>query len=344
VQIRSEQLEAHLQKNLAGVYTIHGDEPLLALEAADAVRSAARAKGYAEREVLIAERGFDWSELRNATASLSLFGAAKLVELRIPGGKPGTQGAEAIAASVASPNPDTLLLVTLPRLDKAAQNSPWFLALAQAGPVVDVFPLERARLPEWIGARLARQQQRAPRELLDWLADRVEGNLLAAHQEVQKLALLAPPGELGEEVLVESVARVARYTPQDASIALLAGDTVRYLRVLEGLRGEGEALTFVLWVVSEDIRALARIRAGVEAGRPIEQLMRDNRVWGPRQAVFRAAARRFSADALQRATLACAKIDRAIKGAAKDDPWDEFIKLGLALRADPAKSRAARVS
>ena len=339
MQLRAEQLEAHLSKALASssvalapVYTIHGDEPLLALEAADAVRSAARSKDYAEREVLISERGFDWSELRQATASLSLFGGKKVVELRIPGGKPGVPGGEAIAACCVDPNPDTLLLVTLPRLDKATQSSAWFNALSAAGPVVDIYPIERTRLPEWIGARLARQKQRASRELLDYLADRVEGNLLAAHQEVQKLALLAPPGELSEEILLESVANVARYTPQDASNALLSGDTARYLRVLEGLRGEGEALTYVLWVVSEDIRALARIRSGLESGRPIEMLMRENRVWGPRQAVVRAATRRFARPALDAAVLHCARIDRAIKGASKDDPWDEFLKLGLELR------------
>jgi DNA polymerase-3 subunit delta len=178
--------------------------------------------------------------------------------------------------------------------------------------------------------------------MLDYLADRVEGNLLAAHQEVQKLALLAPHGELDEQIL-DSVAHVARYTPQDASLALLGGDTARYLRVLEGLRGEGEALTYVLWVVSEDVRALARIQEGVEAGRPLEMLMRENRVWGPRQATFRTATRRLSRAALERATLHCARIDRAIKGALKDDPWDEFIKLGLELRpAAAAPGRSAQ--
>jgi len=331
MQLRAEQLEAQLARSLAPVYTIHGDEPLLALEAADAVRRAARKAGYTEREVFFAERGFDWSELRHAGASRSLFGERKILELRIPGGKPGTQGAEAIAALCADPNPETLLLVSLPRLDRAAQNSGWFAALAAAGALVDVFRVERARLPAWIGERLARQGQRAGREALEFIADRVEGNLLAAFQEVQKLALLAPPGELALEDVREAVANVARYDASDASAALLGGDMARYARVIEGLRGEGEAPSYVLWAITEDLRALVRIRQGVAGGRPLEALMRENRVWGPRQALVRGALNRFAPEAIERSLLQAAVVDRAIKGVARREPWDEFLKLGLKL-------------
>ena len=329
--LRAEQLEAHLAKSLAACYTIHGDEPLLALEAADAVRAAARKAGYVEREVFFAERGFDWSELRHAGASLSLFGGKKIVELRIPGGKPGTQGAEAIRAFCADPNPDTLLLVSLPRLDRAAQNAGWFAALAAAGAVIDVYPVERARLPAWIGERLARQGQRAGREVLEFLADRVEGNLLAAFQEVQKLALLAPRGELGLQHVEQAVANVARYDAYGASAALLAGDMARYARVIDGLRGEGEAPTFVLWAIAEDLRALSRIQQGADSGRALDALLRENRVWGPRQALVKGALRRFAPAALARALGDAALIDRAIKGVARREPWDEFLKLGLKL-------------
>ena len=329
--LRAEQLQAQLAKSLAPLYVVHGDEPLLALEAADAVRAAARKAGYREREVFFAERGFDWSELLHAGASLSLFGDKKIVELRIPGGKPGTQGAEAIAAYCARAGGDILTLVSLPRLDRAAQSSAWFGALAAAGVVVDVFPVERARLPAWIGERLARQGQRAPREVVEFLADRVEGNLLAAFQEVQKLALLAPQGELALGDVREVVANVARYDAYDASAALLAGDTARYLRVIEGLRGEGEAPTFVLWAIAEDLRALERIQAGAAEGRPLDALLRENRVWGARQAPIKAAVRRISGAAVTRALAHAALIDRAIKGVARLDAWDEFLKLGLKL-------------
>ena len=303
--LRAEQLQAQLAKSLAPLYVVHGDEPLLALEAADAVRAAARKAGYGEREVFFAERGFDWSELLHAGASLSLFGDKKIVELRIPGGKPGTQGAEAIAAYCARAGGDILTLVSLPRLDRAAQSSAWFGALAAAGVVVDVFPVERARLPAWIGERLARQGQRAPREVVEFLSDRVEGNLLAAFQEVQKLALLAPEGELALGDVREVVANVARYDAYDASAALLAGDTARYVRVIEGLRGEGEAPTFVLWAIAEDLRALERIQAGAAEGRPLDALLRENRVWGARQAPIKAAVRRLSGAAIARALAAC---------------------------------------
>ncbi len=329
--LRAEQLQAQLAKSLAPLYVVHGDEPLLALEAADAVRAAARKAGYREREVFFAERGFDWSELLQAGASLSLFGDRKIVELRIPTGKPGPQGAEAIGAYCARAGADILTLVSLPRLDRAAQSSAWFSALSAAGVVVDVFPVERARLPAWIGERLARQGQRAPREVLEFLADRVEGNLLAAFQEVQKLALLAPEGELGLDDVREVVANVARYDAYDASAALLAGDTARYVRVIEGLRGEGEAPTFVLWAIAEDLRALARVQSGAAEGRSLDALLRENRVWGPRQDLVKSAMRRLSVAAIKRALSHAALIDRAIKGVVRLEAWDEFLKLGLKL-------------
>ncbi|MCG6954043.1 MAG: DNA polymerase III subunit delta [Betaproteobacteria bacterium] len=329
--LRAEQLEAHLAKTLAALYVIHGDEPLLALEAADAIRAAARRTGHAEREVLQVERGFDWSALTHAGASLSLFGGAKIVELRIPSGKPGSEGAGAIVEYCTRAAPEILTIVTLPRLDRASQSSAWFRALADAGTVIDVFPIERARLPAWIGARLARQGQRAASEVLEFIAERVEGNLLAAHQEIQKLALLAPRGTLSLEAVRESVTNVARYDAFDASTALLAGDTARYARVIAGLHNEGEAPTLVLWAIAEDLRALARVQDGVRAGRPLDQLLRENRVWGARQAALRAGLHRVARRSIEQAIRRAAEIDRAIKGVAKTDPWEGFIRLGLEL-------------
>lgn len=329
--LRAEQLEAQLSKSLASVYVIHGDEPLLALESADAIRAAARKNGCEEREVFTAERGFDWSELAQAGASQSLFGGRKIIELRIPAGKPGTQGAAAIQAYCERLGKENVTLVTVPRLRKDEQNSRWFLALAGAGIVVDVYPVERARLPDWIGARLARQGQRASAETLAFLADRVEGNLLAAHQEVQKLGLLLPKGELSAEQVNEAVANVARYDAYDCAAALLAGDAARYVRVLDGLRGEGESPVFILWALAEELRALLRVQQGLEAGRQIEQLLRENRIWGVRQAPVRAAAKHYPRAALERALAHAARIDRATKGVGPGAPWDEFISLGLEL-------------
>lgn len=331
MQLKAEQLAAHLARSLAPVYAVHGDEPLLALEAADAIRAAARRQGFGEREVFEAGRGFDWGELAHSLASLSLFGGRKVVELRLTGGKPGAQGAQTIAGYCERPSPDILLLVTLPRLDRQSQSAAWFTALGKAGVVVDIFSVERPRLPSWIAERLARQKQHAPREALELIADRVEGNLLAAHQEVQKLALLAPEGELGLDAVREAVANVARYDAYTAGEAMLAGEAARFVRILDGLRSEGEAPNLVLWALSEELHALARIQAGVAAGRAIDDLLRENRVWGPRQRPMRAAAQRIAPASVQRALAHAAAIDRAIKGVGEGEPWDELLKLGVGL-------------
>ena len=316
MQLRAEQLEGHLAKSLAGVYAIHGDEPLLALEAADAVRAAARKRGFTERVVLEPGRGFDWSEFAHAAQSLSLFAEKKLIELRLPSGKPGTQGAEAIAGYCERPAEDLLLLVSLPRVERAAQSSAWFGALGRAGAMVDIWPVERARLPAWIAERLARQRQSAPREVLEFLADRVEGNLLAAHQEIRKLSLAAAEGALTLEAVQEAVSNVARYDPNDAAEALLAGDLGRYARVIEGLRGEGEAPPYLLFAVSSALFALQR----------------GERVFNRRvQAAVEAAARRYSPARIEQALAQTAQIDRAIKGVGSGEPWQEFIVLGLKL-------------
>jgi DNA polymerase III subunit delta len=331
VQLRAEQLEAHLAKTLAPIYTVHGDEPLLALEAADALRAAARRRGCSEREVLHVERGFDWSALAHAGASQSLFGGTRIVELRMPTGKPGTEGAAAIERYCAADPGGNVTIVTVPRLDRATQASGWFTALASAGVIIDVRPVDRARLAQWIAARLARNNQRAPGAVLEFLADRVEGNLLAAHQEVQKLALLLPPGELALQAVEGVVANVARYDAHDAGAALLAGDLARYLRVLDGLRGEGEAPSLLLWTLAEDLRALSAVQAGRENGRPIDALLRDYRVWGARQAAVQGALGRYSRSLLDAALVHAARIDRAIKGVALGEPWDELARLGLEL-------------
>jgi len=329
MQVRAEQLEQHLAKaSLAPLYVIHGDEPLLALEAADAVRATARQRGYAEREVFVAERGFDWSGFAHAGASRSLFGDRKLIELRVPGGKPGSDGAAALLAHCGRLDAEILTLVSLPRLDRAGQSSPWFAALASAGVVVEVWPVDRARLPEWIGARLARQGQKASREVLEFLAGRVEGNLLAAHQEVQKLALLAGAGALDLGTVQDAVASVARYDPNAAAEALVAGDLARYQRVLDGLRGEGEAPTYVLFPVAGALLALR----GAAEGKPLERLFGELRLFNkPLQRAVQSAARRTTRARLDAAIAQAALADRVAKGVAKGEVWDQLTALGLKL-------------
>jgi len=332
--VRLEQLEAHLARELRPLYAIHGDEPLLSLEAADAIRGRARSNGFSERTVLSAERGFDWNGLEASAASLSLFGDRRLIELRVPSGKPGADGARAIEAFCAKLPPDTLTLVTLPRVDRAGQSSAWFQALEENGVIVNVFPVERPRLPEWIAARLARQKQQAKAETLRFLADCVEGNLLAAHQEIQKLALLLPPGELDFETVREAVMSVARYDAGKLTEAMLSGDRPRLARMLEGLRGEGEAPPRVLWLLAEEIRAVCRVQDGIASGRPLAEILREARVWGDaRQALVGRAARKFPRGALLAALQHAAGVDRVIKGITKGDAWDELLQLGLRFAA-----------
>jgi len=314
---QAEQLPGHLAKNLAAAYAILGDEALLVLEAADAVRAAARKSGFAEREVYEPGRSFDWSELRHAGATLSLFGARKIVELRLASGKVNAQAAEAIVAWCERPNPETLLLLTMPRPEGGGWwDAPWFGALNKSGVIVEVQTVPRAALPAWLEKRLARQKQSASRKVLEYLADRVEGNLLAAHQEVQKLALLAPEGELALETVRGAVADVARFDTQVAAEALVGGETARYLRILEGLRGEGEAPTYLLFTISSALFALA---SGERANRAMQAVLDK--------------ARRYPPAAIEQAISRAAAIDRAIKGVGVGEPWEEFAKLGLELHA-----------
>ncbi|MBI3375934.1 MAG: DNA polymerase III subunit delta [Betaproteobacteria bacterium] len=328
MNLRSEQLEAHLARTLAPLYVVHGDEPLLALEAADALRAAARRRGFAEREVLFANQHFDWSEFLNANANLSLFGDKKIVELRMPTGKPGTAGAAAIERYCANPNPDNLVLVTMPRPEGAAWKSGWFAAFASKGVMIEVMSVHRRNLPVWIAGRLARQGQRASTEVLEFLADRFEGNLLAAYQEIQKFSLLLPAKDLELEDVEQVIANVARFDPYTAAEALVAGDLGRYVRAIDGLRGEAEAPTLVLFALGATLSVLA----DMHRGKPPEHSYREHRLWNkPLQQAIAAAPRRFSRGAIATALLRCAVIDRVSKGLAPGDPWDEFLKLGLSL-------------
>lgn len=329
MRVAAEQIKLHLQRGLESLYTIYGDEPLLALEAADSIRAAAKQAGFAEREILTADGGFDWQRLTMSSRSPSLFADKKLIDLRVPSGKPGVEGAQAIEAFCSAVGPELLGLVQLPKLDRQAQGSKWFGALAHRGIVVSAKAVERGQLPQWLARRLAAQKQSADPDTLQFISDRVEGNLLAAFQEVQKLALLFPPGKLSFEDAKQSVLEVARFDVFKLSEAILSGDATRLARIVEGLRGEGVPPLLVLWAVSEDVRALLKIVSGMEQGRTFPQLFRDVRVWGARQDLMQAAAKRTRKSMLEDALLHCARLDRMIKGLGSGQIWDEFLNLGL---------------
>jgi len=333
MMLRLDALEGHLAKTLAPLYVIASDEHLLALEAADKIRRAARANGYSERDVLTVERTFKWGELLAANQALSLFGDKKLIELRIPTGKPGKDGSAALQAYAKDLSPDNLTLVTLPKLDWQSAKASWVTSLQQAAVYIDIPTIERAALPNWIGQRLAAQQQSADRQSLDFIADRVEGNLLAAHQEIQKLGLLHEPGKLTFEQIHDAVLNVARYDVFKLSEAMLAGDPARLVRMLEGLKGEGEALPLVLWAVSEEIRTLLKLKAGMEQGRPLGALLKEHRIWGPRERMMDPALRRLSLPSLASALQDAAQVDKMVKGlrakAYAGDAWDAMLQLAL---------------
>jgi DNA polymerase-3 subunit delta len=352
--VKVDALQAHLKSLSSGgvmlpLYVFSGDEPLLMMEAMDQLRASAKKLGFTEREVLLQERGFDWSALMNAGQTMSLFGDKRWVELRIPTGKPGRDGADALkqfAAQIASQaqaadGPDTVVCIILPRLDGKTKTSAWFSALDEAGMAIQVDSLDRSHLPNWIAGRLKKQSQEVEagpqgQRALEFIADQVEGNLIAAHQEILKLGLLYPAGKLTEEQIRSSILKVARYNVFELTEAMLAGDLPRLNRMLDGLKGEGEPLVLILWSVTEELRLLSKLKAASDAGESVQQLMRANRIWGNKERLYPAALRRVQPLKLRRAMQVAAGLDRQAKGlhAAElpADPWDGLRLLGNLLR------------
>lgn len=331
LQLRPEALEAHLARRLAPLYVIHGDEPLTSLEAADAIRAAARRGGCEERELFVVEQHFRWDGFIAANANLGLFGTRKLIDLRIPSGRPGVEGASVLARLAENPNPDNITLITLPRLDRATQSSAWFTALARAGVTIAVPAIDRSALPAWIASRLARNGQRAGRETIAFLAERCEGNLLAASQELEKLALLLPQAALDHDAVLDAVADVARYDVFELSEAWLAGDAARMLRIVAMLRESAEPVTLAIWQLSEDLHALATVHESMRKGMALASAMRSVRVWGKRQSALELAARRLAPGQADPLLHDLAGLDALAKGIGRGDPWDALTSTALAL-------------
>jgi DNA polymerase-3 subunit delta len=349
MQLAATQLGPHLQRGLKSLYTVHGDEPLLQQEALDAIRAAARAQGFTERSShTVAGAHFDWSAVLAAGGSLSLFADKQIIEIRIPSGKPGKEGSVALQqlAAQAQGSDSTLTIVLLPRLDKLTKSSAWFAALESGGVCLQVEPVERQALPQWIAQRLALQGQRvAPGEegqrTLQFFADRVEGNLLAAHQEIQKLGLLFTPqpgeggGVLRFEQVESAVLNVARYDVFKLSEAVLSGQTLRVQRMLDGLQAEGEAEVLVHYTLAEDIRALKRVKDAMGQGRPLPMALREQRIWGPRERLFERVLPRLSDAALAQLLQSAHQVDGIVKGLKQPDwphnSWQALHRLALQL-------------
>ncbi len=343
MQIASARLQEHLSKGLRSLYCLHGDEPLLQQEAADLIRHEARAQGYTERHVFtVAGAHFDWGEVQAAGASMSLFADKMLLDLRIPSGKPGKEGSVALQrlAEDAPGNDGVLMLVLLPRLDKTSKASGWFTALEAHGITVQLDPVERRALPEWIAHRLAAQQQRVRegeegQRSLQFFADRVEGNLLAAHQEIQKLGLLYPTGELSFEDIERAVLNVARYDVFKLTESVLAGQHWRVQRMLDGLQAEGVSEVLVHYTLADDIRALKRVKDAVSAGRPLPQVLREQRVWGHKERLFERVLPQLSPATLERLLQSAHQVDGIVKGMKlptwPSDNWQALLRLALML-------------
>lgn len=341
MQVAANQLAAQLQRGLRSLYTLYGDEPLLIQEAGDAIRAEARAQGHTERTVhTMAGAHADWSAVLASGASLSLFADKQIVEVRVPSGKPGKDGSAALQqlAEAADGNHSTLTLVVLPRLDMATQKSAWFAALDAHGVTVRVDPVDRKALPQWIAQRLQAQGQRVAagaqgQRTLAFFADRVEGNLLAAHQEIQKLALLHPAGELSFEQVESAVLNVARFDAFKLAEAVLAGQVARVQRMLDGLQAEGEAPVLVHWALAEDIRTLNRVRSALDAGRPLPLALRESRVWGVKEKLVERVLPQLSAAQLARWLDDAHTVDGVVKGLkAPDwpaDPWQALQQLAM---------------
>lgn len=341
MQVALDQLSQHLQRGLASLYVLHGDEPLLQQEAADAIRAAARGRGHSERSVFsVAGAHFDWSAVLAAGGSLSLFADRQIVEVRIPSGKPGKDGGAALhaLAAAARGNDSTLTLLLLPRLDKATRSGAWFAALEAHGVCIAIDPIERGALPQWLARRLAAQGQRVAegeegQRTLRFFAERVEGNLLAAHQEIQKLALLHPAGVLTQAQVEAAVLDVARYEVFKLSEAVLSGQVARVQRMLDGLQAEGEAAVLVHWALAEDIRALRRVKDAINAGRPLPMALRENRIWGARERLFERILPQAGDAALDRLLQAAHQVDGIVKGLKLPDwpadGWQALHRLAL---------------
>jgi DNA polymerase III subunit delta len=323
MRLRQGQLAAALGKELAPVYFITGDEPLQLGEAADAVRLAARNKGYAGREVFSAETGFNWSELTASAGAMSIFSERKILDLRIPSGKPGKEGAKAIMDYCARLPEDTLLLITAGKLAGTALKSRWFQTLDKQGVVIQVWPLQGRDLIQWLQHRMQSKGLQVDLEGLKILASRIEGNLLAAAQEIEKLYILFGVGKLTTQQIMSAVADSSRYDVFNLTDSLLAAQLNRAVKILQGLQAESIAAPVVLWAITREARMLLAIKQTANK----DSAFRKYQVWDKRKRLVNAALDRLTVKELEQVLLLSAEVDRQIKGEQTGDPWETLLAV-----------------
>lgn len=324
MKVRPDQLERHLKGELADIYFINGDEPLQVMESADRIRVEARKRDFTEREVMDADAKFDWNLLLDAGNSLSLFAEKRIIELRLPSGKPGKAGSQVLQQYAQRPADDAILIISSGKLEGSAKNTKWFKTLDQQGVVIQCWPINAEQLPGWITQRLMSKGISAEPEAVQLLADRVEGNLLAASQEVDKLFLLYGAGKISFEQTASAVADSARYNIYDLVDSALQGDVARTSRIVSGLKSEGVEPVLMLWALSREIRQLAQIS---ESNVSIDAAMTKLRIWDNRKGLIRKALSRHHKMRWKLFLKRCAKIDKVIKGVETGRPWDEILML-----------------
>ncbi len=330
MQLDSNQLKSHLTKTLAPLYVLVGDEPLAQSECLDSIRQAARKAGADERNSFIVERNFNWQQINQFAQALSLFSSLRILEIVIPSGKPGIDGGKALIELSANLIPDTTTIIVLPTLERDAKNSAWFAALQKAA-VIELKEISPAQLPQWLAARLASQNQTTDAISLAFIAHQVEGNLLAAHQEIQKLALLHPAGEISHEAIREAVLNVSRFDAFQLGEAVLAGDTTRVTAILQGLQDEGENAVAVMNPLMWVLRPLLRIKQAEARNENITAAMTNARIYGDRQALVKRAISRLSLRQLEAALQKLCDIDKTAKGMMQGDAWLELSRLCFGL-------------
>ena len=340
MKVPFRQLDSHLNRSLAKVYLVAGDEPLLVDEALEQIRATAMRAGFSSRELHTADRGFKWVDLLAGADNLSLFATRKIVEIRLATPKPGDDGSETIAALCEREDPDTLVIVAVGEKLGQASRSTWVKAIEQHGAVVEVWPIERGELPRWIQQRATGLKLKLTPAAAQSLAERVEGNLLAADQEIKRLALTAAGREIDEAEVLEFVANNSRFDVFALADAVLAGETGRTFRILSGLRAEGVHPVQISWVLNRDISLLSRLEYAVRHGDNLEGALLRSGVWQRRQPLVKKALSKFKAPRLKTLLAEAARVDAALKGVFPAEPWTTLTDLLVALLRPPDSARA----
>jgi len=330
-RLEQNQLKQHLIQKLLPLYVLIGDEPLAQSECLDAIRLAARSAGADERSSFIVERNFNWQQIQQFSQSLSLFSSKRILEIHIASGKPGVDGGKALTELAANLIPDTTIIITLPALEREAKNSAWFNALQNAATLIELKEIAPNQLPQWLSTRLTAQNQSTDAASLAFIAHQVEGNLLAAYQEIQKLGLLYPAGEISAEAVREAVLNVSRYDAFQLGEAVLAGDTERTSRILQGLQDEGEQPVAVMNPLMWVLRPLVRIKQAEVRGENVMNAMTNARIYGDRQSLVKRALARLSLRQLEATLQKLCDIDKTAKGVMQGDAWLELSRLCFGL-------------